>query len=236
MITTAVNEVRIPVDREAAIDGDVVIPRGTRGLVLFAHGSGSSRKSSRNRYVADRLHRAGLATVLMDLLTPSEERIDLIDARLRFDIPFLAERLGAAASWVARQQGLASLPIGYFGASTGAAAALVAAAEPRARVRAIVSRGGRPDLASSALAAVQAPTLLVVGGNDRQVLQLNRLAFESLRCEKRLAVVPGATHLFEEPGTLEEVARLAAEWFCGHLDSMGWQPTESELSASIRGE
>jgi dienelactone hydrolase len=235
MITTAVHEIQIPVDR-ASIDGDLVLPPGARGLVLFAHGSGSSRKSSRNRYVAERLHHASLATLLMDLLTPSEERIDLVDARLRFDIPFLAERLRATAAWVAKQKDLASLPVGYFGASTGAAAALVAAAEPRSRVRAIVSRGGRPDLASSALPLVQSPTLLIVGGDDRQVLQLNRQAFDALRCEKRLAVVPGATHLFEEPGALKEVAHLAAGWFCGHLDSAGWAPTESELSASIRGE
>ena len=235
MITTAVHEVHVPVDR-ISMDGDLVIPRGARGLVLFAHGSGSSRKSPRNRYVAERLHRASLATLLMDLLTPSEERLDLVDARLRFDIPFLAERLKAAAGWVAKQKDLVSLPIGYFGASTGAAAALVAAAKPGCRVGAIVSRGGRPDLASRSLSAVQAPTLLIVGGDDRQVLRLNRTAFETLRCEKRLVVVPGATHLFEEPGTLEEVARLAAEWFCGHLDSLGWAPTESELSASIRGE
>jgi dienelactone hydrolase len=235
MITPGVHEVRIPAG-QATIDGDLVVPRGARGLVLFAHGSGSSRKSPRNRYVADRLQRADLATLLMDLLTPSEERIDLVSGHLRFDIPFLARRLQAATAWVAKEKIIAGLPIGYFGASTGAAAALVAAAQPENQVRAIVSRGGRPDLASSALAAVDAATLLIVGGEDRQVLQLNRGAFEVLRCEKRLAVVPGASHLFEEPGALEEVARLAAEWFCGHLGSLEWAPSETELSASVRGE
>ena len=233
--TGGVIEVQIPLE-QATLDGDLVIPQSPRGLVIFAHGSGSSRKSPRNRYVARRLQEADLATLLMDLLTPAEERADMMTGHLRFDIPFLAKRLRAATAWVRTRPDIAGLPVGYFGASTGAAAALVAAAEPRSSLRAVVSRGGRPDLAASSLAGVEAPTLLFVGGRDRDVLEWNREALRLLRCEKELTVVPGASHLFEEPGTLEEVARLAAEWFRGHLDSLEWKPSPAELSAPIRGE
>jgi dienelactone hydrolase len=186
-------------------------------LVVFAHGSGSSRFSPRNRFVAGVLEEAGLATLLIDLLTPQEEAVDEFTRHLRFDIRLLAERLVAASEWAPQQPGTQHLSIGYFGASTGAGAALVAAAERPDLVRAIVSRGGRPDLAGPALPLVEAPTLLVVGGRDEVVIELNRQAFNQLRSEKRLEIVPGATHLFEEPGTLEEVARLARDWFVRYL-------------------
>ena len=199
------------------LDGDLRIPTGVRAVVLFAHGSGSSRRSSRNRHVAQLLNAAGLATLLIDLLTPNEEAIDLRTAHLRFDIGLLAERLVGATDWLAQYPDTHDLPLGYFGASTGAAAALVAAAERPDRVGAIVSRGGRPDLAGPALGRVQAPTLLIVGGNDPQVLALNRSALAQLRCEKQLVIVPGATHLFGELGALDEVARLARSWFERHL-------------------
>ncbi|HSR24665.1 MAG TPA: dienelactone hydrolase family protein [Candidatus Eisenbacteria bacterium] len=213
--------VSIPVGG-AHLAGDLSIPAQAEGVVLFAHGSGSSRRSPRNRFVAGRLQDAGLATLLMDLLTPAEEVLDEESAgRLRFDIRFLARRLEAASSWLARGSGTAGLRLGYFGASTGAAAALVAAAEWTGEVGAIVSRGGRPDLAGRALGAVRAPTLLVVGGDDDAVIPLNRQALDRLRCEKRLEIVPGATHLFEEPGTLERVAELAAGWFSRHLGARG---------------
>jgi dienelactone hydrolase len=185
--------------------------------VLFAHGSGSSRHSPRNRRVAALLIEAGLATLLIDLLTPAEEMVDLRTARLRFDIGLLAERLVGATDWLTRYPETRDLRIGYFGASTGAGAALVAAAERPHIVGAVVSRGGRPHLAGPALARVRAPTLLIVGGNDLPVIALNQEAFEQLRCEKRLAIVPGATHLFEEPGALDQVARLAREWFERYL-------------------
>jgi dienelactone hydrolase len=187
------------------------------GVVVFAHGSGSSRFSSRNRFVASVLEQAGLATLLMDLLTRDEEVVDQLTAHLRFDIELLAERLVAATDWLAEQDDTTDLPIGYFGASTGAAAALVAAAERPEVVRAIVSRGGRPDLAGPALSRVRAPTLLIVGSRDELVIELNRAALNELRGEKRLEIVPGATHLFEEPGTLEAVARLARDWFVRYL-------------------
>jgi dienelactone hydrolase len=188
------------------------------GIVLFAHGSGSSRLSPRNTYVAEILQDSGFATLLFDLLTEEEERIDAHTGELRFDIPFLTDRLVAATQWTLRQPGLHGLRIGYFGASTGAAAALSAAAQLPA-VAAVVSRGGRPDLAGAALSDVRAATLLIVGGNDRQVLALNRSALAQLRAEARLEIVPGATHLFVEPGALEAVARLAADWFAAHLVS-----------------
>jgi len=207
------------------LEGDLRLPEGACGIVLFAHGSGSSRHSPRNRFVAAMLNEGGLATLLVDLLTPKEEAVDRQTAELRFDIPFLAERLAHAADWLTQHPETSRLRIGYFGSSTGAAAALVAAALNPHIVGAVVSRGGRPDLAGPALPRVQAPTLLIVGGNDTVVLGLNRQALEQLRCEKRLVVVPGATHLFEEPGTLEEVARLAREWFKRHLAAGGTQPT-----------
>ncbi len=195
------------------LPGDLVAPPHPPGVVVFAHGSGSSRLSPRNVQVATRLNDAGLATLLFDLLTP-EEAADRANV---FDIDLLAERLAAAAAWLRRATGMGSIPVGLFGASTGAAAALAAAAREGADVAAIVSRGGRPDLAADALPRVTAPTLLIVGGHDTQVLALNRAAEARMRCERRLEVIPGATHLFEEPGALERVAELAAGWFLEHL-------------------
>jgi dienelactone hydrolase len=199
------------------LEGNLALPEGAYGVVLFAHGSGSSRHSPRNRHVARFLNEAKLASLLIDLLTPQEESIDMRTAHLRFDIGLLAERLVAVTDWLTQHPDTRQLRIGYFGASTGAAAALVAAAERPEVVGAVVSRGGRPDLAGAALALVRAPTLLIVGGNDFQVIELNRQAFAQLRCEKQLVIVPGATHLFEEPGALDEVARLAREWLESHL-------------------
>ena len=191
------------------LPGTLTLPPAASGLVLFAHGSGSSRTSPRNRYVAQLLHAAGIGTLLFDLLTPDEDH----DYATRFDIALLSERLAGATRW-ARSQPTPAMPIGYFGASTGAAAALVAAVEPDAGVRAVVSRGGRPDLAGAeVLTRVAAPTLLIVGGEDHGVIKLNREAYAHLDCEKALRIVPGATHLFEEPGTLETAATWAAEWF-----------------------
>lgn len=210
--------VAIPVDGVSLL-GDLVVPQAAWGAVLFAHGSGSSRQSSRNRYVARVLQRAGLATLLLDLLAEREERIDLHTREYRFDIPLLTARLVGAADWLTTHEATARLPLGCFGASTGAAAALIAAAERPALVRAVVSRGGRPDLALEALPRVQAPTLLIVGGYDPEVLALNRAAAERLTAPQELAVIPGASHLFDEPGALEEVARLAAEWFVRYLPS-----------------
>ncbi|HZU96877.1 MAG TPA: hydrolase [Planctomycetota bacterium] len=213
------------------LPGDLSIPDGARGLVLFAHGSGSSRRSPRNRFVAQTLQRAGLATLLFDLLTPAEEAIDAGTAELRFDIDLLAERLVGATDWVGEQPDTAKLSMGYFGSSTGAAAALVAAAERAHAVHAVVSRGGRPDLAASVLDKVRAPTLLIVGEYDDPVIDWNREALARLRGEKRLEVVREATHLFEEPGALEEVARLAGGWFARHLGGAGKAPAfRSELS------
>jgi dienelactone hydrolase len=199
------------------LSGDLVIPERAAGVVLFAHGSGSSRHSPRNRYVASVLQQAGFATLLLDLLTAAEEQVDLDTGDLRFDIELLAKRLLGATDWLQRAQATRGLSIGYFGASTGAGAALVAAAERPDAIGAVVSRGGRPDLAGPALPRVEMPTLLIVGGNDQQVVELNRRALAELRCEKRLSIVPGATHLFEEPGTLEEVSKLARNWFLEHL-------------------
>jgi putative phosphoribosyl transferase len=199
------------------LSGDLVIPESATGAVLFAHGSGSSRLSPRNRYVAGILQQAGLATLLLDLLTEAEEEIDQVTGELRFDIELLSGRLLEATDWLRCQRSTRDLSIGYFGASTGAAAALVTAAERPSLIGAVVSRGGRPDLAASALPRVQAPTLLIVGSNDRHVIALNQQALAELRCEKQLAIVAGATHLFEEPGTLEEVSKLARNWFRQHL-------------------
>jgi putative phosphoribosyl transferase len=200
------------------LEGNLTLLEESRAIVLFAHGSGSSRHSPRNRYVARVLNEAKLATLLIDLLTLHEEVVDARTAQLRFDIDLLAERLVDATDWLTQFPDTKHLRIGYFGASTGAAAALAAAAVRPDAVRAIVSRGGRPDLAGAALTRVQAPTLLIVGEHDDQVVQLNRQALTQLRCEKRLVIVPGATHLFEEPGALDEVARLARDWFQRHLD------------------
>jgi dienelactone hydrolase len=203
---------------EALLNGDLRLPPQPRAIVLFAHGSGSSRLSPRNRFVAEALDQRGLGTLLIDLLTPSEEEIDDATAELRFDIPFLARRLEAVTDWLKKQPEIRKLPLGYFGASTGAAAALLAAAARPKEVFAVVSRGGRPDLALEVLSRVQAPTLLIVGGYDREVLAMNDAAASLMKTERRLEIVPRATHLFEERGALEAVARLAAEWFLGHLN------------------
>ena len=213
-------EARIPIDR-VVLNGDLAMPENAQGVVVFAHGSGSSRHSPRNRYVARVLQDAGFATLLMDLLTREEEVLDERTAALRFDIDLLARRLMGATWWLQDQSATAKLPIGYFGASTGAAAALVAAAEVSDLVAAIVSRGGRPDLAGDALNRVIAPTLLIVGENDPQVIELNRKAFDLIPAPKRLEIVPGATHLFEEPGALESVAMLARQWFDSYLKGWG---------------
>lgn len=213
-----VRDVRIPIDG-ARLEGRLTIPPNPRGLVIFAHGSGSSRHSPRNQYVASVLHEAGLATLLFDLLTEAEDAIDARTAHLRFDIPLLASRLVAATDWARQDRDTRSLDLGYLGASTGAAAALVAAAERPDVVHAVVSRGGRPDLAEASLGDVQAPTLLLVGGLDGEVLTLNRETLYFLGCEKLLEVVPEATHLFEEPGTLDQAAASAAKWLTNHLHS-----------------
>lgn len=212
--------VPLPVRIDAAgvmLNGDLSLPGDAAGLVLFAHGGGSSRHSSRNKIVADALNRGRLATLMLDLLTDHEERVDVITAEFRFDIPMLGERVVPAVDWARLAPSTRSLPAGIFGASTGAAAALIAAAQRPKEVRAIVSRGGRPDLAEDALDRVVAPTLLIVGGLDEVVIQLNREAHRRLKSEKELVSVAGATHLFEEAGALEEVSRLARDWFARHL-------------------
>jgi putative phosphoribosyl transferase len=208
--------VRIPT-QDAVLEGDLVLPAGTNRVVLFAHGSGSSRKSSRNRYVATILNEAGLGTLLFDLLTAKEEAIDVRTAELRFDIELLARRLIGATDWLADDIQTRELEVGYFGASTGAAAAIVAAAERPRIVAAVVSRGGRPDLAAAALGRVEAPTLLIVGDRDEEVVRLNEVALASLKARSELQLVPGATHLFEEPGALDHVANLAIDWFQRHM-------------------
>jgi putative phosphoribosyl transferase len=197
--------------------GDLEVPDDAKGIVVFAHGSGSSRGSPRNKMVAERLRRHGLATLLFDLLTEDEECVDARTGRFRFDIALLAARLDGATDWVGADPATAGLPVGYFGASTGAAAALVSAGRRQDTIGAIVSRGGRADLAGDALGEVRAPTLLLVGGRDPEVLRLNRLAAGRLTVEHRLEVIAGATHLFEEPGALETVARFAGDWFAEHL-------------------
>ncbi len=210
----AEQSVRIP---PSGIIGDLTIPAHARGVVVFAHGSGSSRLSSRNRFVAHTLQESSLATLLLDLLTADEEEIDLDTRHLRFDVHLLAGRLVEATTWLADNPTTGSLPVAYFGASTGAAAALISAAELSQSIRSVVSRGGRPDLAGGALINVKASTLLIVGGNDYPVIELNELALAQLQCEKKLEIVPGATHLFEEPGALERVAHLAGDWFANHF-------------------
>ena len=214
---TQARPVQIAVGDAGAVHGDLAIPAPCRGVVVFAHGSGSSRTSPRNRMVAAVLQDAGFATLLMDLLTEAEEQVDLRTRQLRFDIDLLAGRLVAAARWLATEGSLRQQPVGYFGASTGAAAALVAAAQHPDGIAAVVSRGGRPDLAGAYLSAVAAPTLLIVGGRDDVVLALNREAAARMTAECRIEVLPGATHLFGEPGALEAVAHLASGWFATHL-------------------
>lgn len=218
--TGSARPVQVPLD-DVALHGDLQSPDNPVGLVIFVHGSGSSRFSPRNRYVAGELNKHGLATLLLDLLTEEEQKIDAETMELRFDIPLLSNRSTLVASWASKDPDLRNLPIGLFGASTGAAAALNTAAALKGAIAAVVSRGGRPDLAEPALAQVKAPTLLIVGGEDDTVLELNRKSLELLRCTKRLHVVPGATHLFEERGTLEEVAKVAANWFHEHLSAAG---------------
>ena len=202
---------------EVVLEGDLCVPRGARGVLAFAHGSGSSRRSPRNRYIAQALRSAGLATLLFDLLTSEEEAQDVETAQRRFDIGLLARRLVGATDWLQSSEQARHLKLGYFGASTGAAAALVAAAERADVVGAVVSRGGRPDLAATYLDRVKAPTLLIVGGRDYQVIEMNRAALAKLNAEKKLEIVPGAAHLFEEPGTLEKVAHLTGDWFVRYL-------------------
>jgi pimeloyl-ACP methyl ester carboxylesterase len=218
--TTSLSAVQIP-DGSALLGADLRVPADPAGLVIFAHGSGSSRRSVRNRQVAEALDDAGLATLLLDLLTLEEESIDQFTREFRFDIPRLGRRVVAATDWAVERAELRPLPVGFFGASTGAAAALIAAAERPNRSAAVVSRGGRPDLAGEALGRVQAPTLLIVGGSDEPVIELNEQAQRQMRGKTQLEIVPGATHLFEEPGTLEQVSRLAIAWFRQHLSKQG---------------
>jgi len=199
------------------MEGELIIPVGANGIVLFAHGSGSSRHSPRNQYVARVIRGGGIGTLLFDLLTREEESVDIYTRHLRFDIRLLAQRLTEAVQWLRRESDASDLRVGFFGSSTGGGAALVAAAELGAEAGAVVSRGGRPDLAGDFLPRVTAPTLLIVGERDEPVIEMNEDAFAKLNCEKQLKIVPQATHLFEEPGTLEEVARLATDWFRRHL-------------------
>ncbi len=213
---TIENPIRIAAD-DVELDGDLALPPNPIGVILFAHGTGSGRHSPRNRFVAEQLCSAGFATLLLDLLTADEEAVDLRTRHLRFDIPLLATRLVAATDWLVREPATRQLPIGAFGASTGAAAALIAAAERPDTIRAVVSRGGRPDLAADVLDRVRAPTLLLVGSEDTAVIPLNQSALAVLTGEKELVIVPGATHLFEEPGKLEEVATHATAWFSRYL-------------------
>ena len=215
-ITTVVRAIQIP-DGRITLDADLRLPPEPAGLIVFAHGSGSSRQSRRNRDVAEALGAGGFATLLLDLLTSQEESVDQFTREFRFDIERLGRRVVAAVDWIAAQDELGAMSVGCFGASTGAAAALIAAAERPDRVGAVVSRGGRPDLAGDALPRVLAPTLLIVGGADEPVIQLNEEARSQMSATVRLEIVPGATHLFEEPGALEQVSRLALEWFGQHL-------------------
>lgn len=210
------NGVKVPAGA-VELDGELIVPSGATGIVIFAHGSGSSRLSPRNKFVAEKIRGQGVGTLLFDLLTPDEEAIDRYTRHLRFDIGMLAGRLEAAARWLLSTEEGREMSIGFFGSSTGGGAALVAAARMRDRTRAVVSRGGRPDLAADALPRVTAPTLLIVGEFDDVVIKLNRKAFDRLNCEKQMEIIPGATHLFEEPGTLEKVAEIAAAWFANHL-------------------
>lgn len=212
------------------LEGNLHLPSHAGGIVLFAHGSGSSRHSPRNRFVAEQLQQAGLATLLIDLLTAEEEMADRATGHLRFDIPLLAQRLGYVTDWLKQNPATRALKIGYFGASTGAGAALLAAAHYPEEVAAIVSRGGRPDLAGDALAQVKAPTLLIVGAEDPQVIRLNQTALAQIPGEKRLTIIPGAGHLFEERGTLEQVAQLARQWFEQYLGSAAAHPNSANLA------
>jgi pimeloyl-ACP methyl ester carboxylesterase len=221
---TALREAELTIPAgDVQLGAELRIPENAQGVVAFAHGAGSSRLSPRNRYVAEALRGRGLGTLLFDLLTPEEEQADFETAELRFDIDLLAERLIRASGWLVEEIPH-GMPFGYFGASTGAAAALVAAAYLGPEVGAVVSRGGRPDLAGGNLARVKSPTLLLVGGNDEVVLELNRAALDRLGGEKRLEIIPGATHLFEEPGALAEVARRASDWFVRHLSRKEIRP------------
>ena len=227
-------EVRIPCG-DAWLYGDLTLPVGALGVVLFVHGSGSGRHSARNRQVAQKLQQAGIATLLFDLLTAQEEQTDIHTREHRFDIALLTRRIQDATTWAMAQPDLQQLPIGYFGASTGSAAAIIAAARLGERIAAVVSRGGRPDLAGPvALAAVTAPTLLIVGGADHGVIELNEQALQHLRCDRQLAIVDGATHLFEERGALEQAAGLAASWFTTHLARK--EPVEPTQGKAQMGE
>ncbi|RKG68907.1 alpha/beta hydrolase [Corallococcus sp. CA054B] len=223
--------VRLEAEPGVELDGTLSVPERVSGVVLFAHGSGSSRFSPRNQYVARVMQQAGLATLLMDLLTPGEEEAERLTRHLRFDIELLAGRLVGATRWLAQVPGLGGQPLGLIGSSTGAGAALVAAGRMPEAIQAVVSRGGRPDLAGAVLPAVRAPTLLIVGGDDTQVIALNQEALEALRTHKRLEIVPGATHLFEEPGTLEQAARLARDWFLQHLATAARERPSGEAPA-----
>lgn len=227
---TTLTPVEVPIGTHA-LHGELGIPPMPQGLVLFAHGSGSSRHSPRNQFVARILREEGLATLLIDLLTPEEEAVDVLTSEFRFDIALLAERLVAIVDWAQHRGGTAGLPIGLFGASTGGGAALIAAAKRPSEVRAVVSRGGRPDLAVGALHDVEAPTLLIVGGEDEQVIELNQEAMQQMHATVRLAVVPGATHLFEEPGALEDVADLASSWFVAAFSGQEGLPRIEQASA-----
>ncbi len=217
MIENSVSPIRIPVKRNAAIEGDLTIPPHAKAVVTFAHGSGSSRFSPRNQHIAKIFNEAGMATLLIDLLTPQEEEIDMSTAEYRFNIGMLAERLISATEWLKLDPSTKDMVFGYFGASTGAAAALIAAAKLPDDVRAVVSRGGRPDLAVDYLGQVKAPTLLLVGGDDTDVIVLNQQALDLMTAEKKLIIIPGATHLFEEPGKLDEVAQFSVDWFKRYL-------------------
>lgn len=201
----------------AILSGNLTVPQGAKALVIFAHGSGSSRHSPRNQFVARTLNNAGLATLLFDLLMPNEEAVDVHTRQHRFDIKLLAERLVHGTNWAKRHEQTGDLRIGYFGSSTGGGAALVAAAKIPQDVAAVVSRGGRPDLAGDALPRVEAPTLMIVGGDDDVVIELNEMARDQMRCEVKLEIIPGATHLFEESGALEKVAKVASDWFVSHI-------------------
>jgi dienelactone hydrolase len=214
---TALSKTRQIPSGQVSLEGELHIPDGATGVVLFAHGSGSSRKSPRNQFVASTIRQAGVGTLLFDLLTLEEENVDLRTRHLRFDIGLLANRLVDATRWIKNEEGTSHLKIGYFGSSTGGGAALVAAAELGQQIGAVVSRGGRPDLAGYALGQVTAPTLLIVGGLDYPVIEMNKEAYAQMRCQKELKIVSGATHLFEEPGALEKVAHLAADWFQRYL-------------------
>lgn len=219
---------RIPIEG-AVLHGDLRVASNARGVVIFVHGSGSSRLSPRNRHVAEELNQHGLSTLLLDLLTEDEQKIDDRTMQYRFDIPLLAGRSTLAARWLLAQPGIGRLPVGLFGASTGAAAALITAAKMNQKIAAVVSRGGRPDLAGEALPSVKAATLLIVGGNDETVLALNRKAMAEMRCVNQLHVVPGATHLFEEPGALEQVVRVSAEWFSRHFEERTSHPEQRAI-------